>query len=188
MSGSLGVTGTILLFGNTASGRGEVRWKYFKVKTPTLGFSAVQGEVKKICIHDLPGIFGYRYVKFMTEDERADAVADAPEDIDPDDEDSFIIDKCAEMAGMPSRLTNILMFCFFLWSCIVRTIQGDSDNFDTYVEDLRLFEARVYAWASIWKETQRRINGKGSTHSSVLNIPETSQVSHTTAYTRVQVD
>ena len=158
MCGRCGVTGTILLFGNTASGRGEVRWKYFKVKTPTLGFSAVQGEVKKICIHDLPTIFGYRFVKFMTADERADALADAPDDID--DEDAFIVDKCAKMAGLPSRLTNILMFCFSLWACIVRTIQGDSDNFDTYTEDLRLFEARVYAWASIWKEMQRRTNDK----------------------------
>ena len=76
--GKLGVTGTILLYGNTAYGRGEVRWKYFKVKHPTLGMSAVQGEVKKMCIHDLPNIFGHRFVLFLTCDERAGALVDKP--------------------------------------------------------------------------------------------------------------
>ena len=183
--GKLGVPGTILLYGNTAYGRGEVRWKYFKVKHPRLGMSAVQGEVKKMCIHDLPNIFGHRFVEFLTYDERADALVDKPVTCESRaDEDAFIIGKCAKNAGLPHRLTNILMFCVCVWSWMVRTIQGDSDNFDQYTEDLRLYAARAFAWAAIWTETQRRNTGEGidppPLHTRTYTHADTHQILHFT--------
>ena len=159
------------MFSNTVHGKGEIRMKYFKVKHPTLGVSSTQGELKKICIGDLPTIYGYRYVKFLTVDERADALMDAPAGII--DEDSFIVAKCAKTAGLPARTTNILMFCNSMWAAMVRTIDGDSDKFaDNYLEDLRLYDPRALVWGSIWKETQRRPGGTdgGLTNSQVWAV------------------
>ena len=56
---------------------------------------------------------------------------------------------------------------------MVRTIDGDSDKFKTdYLDDLRLYDPRAFAWGSIWKETQRKPTGedKGLTNSQMWAV------------------
>ena len=78
MWASMGLLSVMMtLIHNSLVGRVEVRMKTHRVKVPTVGVSATQGEVIKLCSTSLPTLSGAKHYLWMDANERAEALEDA---------------------------------------------------------------------------------------------------------------